>query len=335
MKVQSLLAAFVLASCGTTLLAQNENPDGNFAPVSTIQQASLTTPARVLQNRQQVADATPAEKRTQVRVDVRTLLVDEETRRAIYKSLDPSRIKTEFGGMMASGVTTTEHSDHTNGLRLQDTIQRPIHVSSCVLNNGQLVDIIRRVETAEASRITSAPRVIVFSGVAAKIDNLVQRPFMIDAKLASSQSLSAGDANAAQSRSGIEPVVRVFEQGTSIRLIATANQSQGVQLFTEVAMKEVKEIEQMEVFGITDSATTVQIPSQHTKTVATNEVLQVGQSLLIDPYTRQQQAITKKADVPLISKIPYVSATFKNTSSAVFDAYVMYLIEPVVHADDQ
>jgi type II secretory pathway component GspD/PulD (secretin) len=77
---------------------------------------------------------------------------------------------------------------------------------------------------------------------------------------------------------------------------------------------------------------TVQVPVQQRKVVSAIENLEIGQTLLIDPYVKHESQKQQVTGIPILSSIPYISESFTSRETVSLQQQMLVLIEPVMEA---
>ena len=121
-----------------------------------------------------------------------------------------------------------------------------------------------------------APKVTVFSDQVAKLGDTTQRPFV-----------EAVTSIAQENATANQPLIRVLEEGTMVKMRAIADESdqsrQRIQLRLDLAMSEILDVEVFS-YDAAGGETSVQIPKLQVHQVHLCSDVQSGESLLIDPF---------------------------------------------------
>ncbi len=307
--------AFAASSSAQNALipATLPEPAGGFS-TGPVMPASLSVPARML-NGPRIATS---EK--QIRINIRYVMLDSETRKQIYQRLGTQRLKT-VGGKVPSPQADFAGTDSADN-RGTEFIAKSTHVTTCVLNADDMRQILTDVASAGDSKITRAPSIVLIDGQDTAITDLVQRPFVVDLQR---QLTDEGPA--------VNSVVQVLSEGISIHLNAALTPSQRIHVVSDIVVEKVVDVQAEEVFGIGDEAINVQVPVHQRKTVRATENLQAGETLLVDPYVKHEERKTITTGIPILSSIPYISESFTNTESVSVQQQMILLIEPMIEAE--
>ena len=217
--------------------------------------------------------------------------------------------------------------------------------------------MIQAAQGTTRGNILQAPKVTLFNGQNAFIQDTVQRPFV------TSVIPVVGDFAAAQ-----QPVITVLDDGTSVNvqavvssdrrfvrltLIPTFSEIGNVQEFqfegsrsTTAKSSNEKQGTQAETGGVipfqpglsfqtqssaeqefNSNGTTVQQPSLRTTTVTTTVSVPDGGTVLMGGIKRMQEA-RNEFGVPVLSKIPYINRLFKNVGIARTTESLMLMVTP-------
>ena len=137
----------------------------------------------------------------------------------------------------------------------------------------QAFELLQLAQSDYRSHIMFAPKVTVFTGQIASIEDFIQRPFVTNMRL-------AGDTG-----SKMEPVVEMVGEGTQIELIADVTEKMDVELQAIVNLSQIQKVELANLpFASPDNPNanvTVQVPSVNRTLIRSSVRLSRDQSLLI------------------------------------------------------
>lgn len=146
-------------------------------------------------------------------------------------------------------------------------------VFDSTITDQQAHDLIKMVQSDRRSNIMFSPKVTLFNGQFASIQDLTQRPFVTNMR-------PAGDVG-----SDMEPVVELVSDGTSIELIADVTETMDIELQAVVTLSQTQQVELANLpFASRDNPeanVTVQVPSVNRMLIRSNVRLSDGESLLI------------------------------------------------------
>jgi type II secretory pathway component GspD/PulD (secretin) len=253
---------------------------------------------------------------TQLTVSIRYLLVDDETRRLIYEELNPQSIQRS-----ATAATESDRKDLTIGTQ-QHQVEKQVtaygHSATSVVDSLTADAIVQLVDSSATCTMSQAPSVILQQNQTAEVNDIVQRPMMVDIDHESDQ---------------FKPVIKVVEEGIRIRLLARlANPSAAtgaIDLTAEFVSKTIMDVDSVEVLGLQDKPRTLQRPVCSTTKIVTGEQLVEGQRLLIDPHI-QSSATIEVESMSMLGKLPLVGKSFASTESVTVDQHLIVLIKPAV-----
>lgn len=275
-------------------------------------QASLPSSQSIVNARRDAAE------NLQINVTVRYLMVDAETRDAIYRSLNRQSIVSNV--QTPPAFVPTNLGDSVSPAASLQQIQAPSRVTTCTLSEPEIADVLKKIGDSANSQINAAPKIILLDGNEVEMTDLVQRPFVIDFQL-------DGDK--------VKPTVHALEDGIRLRLVANladpkAGPNQELDLRCELTLMRILDVKTDEVFGIKDEPLAVQVPVQQITSAVASRQLLLNQTLLIDPHVSQSQSVASETGVPMFSKIPYVNRAFKNVSVGTVQQYMMLLLQPTI-----
>ncbi|MFK8112824.1 MAG: hypothetical protein AB8B91_11510 [Rubripirellula sp.] len=283
---------------------------------SEIRQASLSTPVPAPEQLS-FGNKRPINRDlsqlTQIRVSVQYIHVDAKTRASIYAGVSVDTIKSATHVAIKAKSKPLEQA--SIGSSCHGQIKSPTRVSTCVLRNTDSESILQMARQAVASDVSRAPSVLLLDGKEAELNDLVQRPFVIDLQ---------------PDGAVMKPVVHVLDDGKRLRLLAKVVDTDQIQLTAEIEVSQVLDIKTMEVFGEQDTALTVQVPFQQITTSVAKEQLESGQTLLIDPHLTTKKIVQSEAKVPVLGSIPYVGRSFRNVNQASVEQHLLILLQPSI-----
>lgn len=134
---------------------------------------------------------------------------DDDVQPAAVAAADPRVDAAEAASAADASRGTKESRIHATA-----TVERPVHVLSATLDAKATAKVVERAESQANLNVLMAPRVVVFDGQAAQISDEVQRPFVVGFR--DKRPADARDGEAADNE--LEPIVRVVNAGTNIRL---------------------------------------------------------------------------------------------------------------------
>lgn len=290
---------------------------GQFNTGPQVAPVSLTTPARVLQETNQ-----PTSDR-QIRVDIRFLRVDDETRELIYQQLGTENIQTQTQRIPLNDSVSQLSNQVSQGNHLRSSRQTLTTscVSTCVLSEKMSKELMEQVELSVASGIWAAPTMTLFDGQDGRMTEMVQRPFVVDLP-----ELVPGAAGA---KTDAKSLTQVLDEGTALRIKVQTRDEESFHLVSELAYTRITDLQTRRVFGVRSSNTSLQVPMHEIESVAVAQEMVFGQTLLLDPYVTREIELKKEQDAPFLSKIPYMNK-FRNVAAAKVNTNLMVMIQPKI-----
>ncbi len=290
-------------------------------------QLTITTPETPIATRQVpsaadspaagiVAARRAASDPSQIRVTIQYLMLDDATRDEIYQKLEPGEIRrASFVQPPAAGKSASTPENPITASYQFESVSR---VTSYVLSPAQKESVVAQANASNLSDVTRAPSVVLLQGNEAELTDMVQRPFIVDIQ---------GYGNA------IEPKVQVLDEGTRLRLLARSSKSgerTAFDLTCGVEVSRVVDVQSDKVFGARSEPLAVQVPLHRVTKANVSSSLAAGQTLLIDPHVSSSKVMAQPAEVPVLSKLPYVGRSFKNASIGETTQHMMILLYPSI-----
>lgn len=222
----------------------------------------------------------------------------------------------------------------------------PATIGFAILSDIEAYFFLQAAQGDIRSNVMQAPKVTLFDGQMATINDIVQKPFV------TSIIPVVGDFAVAQ-----QPVIVVLDEGTRLNvqgvvsedkrfvrltLVPTFSQIGEVNTFTYEGSRSSKSSSSKGTDtngdGVIDAqdedteetvtqGTTVQQPSFATTSVSTTVSVPDGGTILLGGIKRQSEGRSEQG-VPFLSKIPYVSRLFRNTGVGRTSQSLMLMVTP-------
>jgi type II secretory pathway component GspD/PulD (secretin) len=237
----------------------------------------------------------------------------------MYGRLGAKRLKTVGSQVPRLQAIPEADVSETRGTQM---IAKSSRVTTCILEDAELAQIMRDVAGSAGSNITRAPSIVLIDGQETEMTDLVQRPFLVDLQ---PQRTEQG--------SEVKSVVQVLNEGMTTHLSAASTPSGRIHLVSRLTFEKIVSVEAEEVFGIRDEPTTIQDPVHQRKVVHATENLEVGQTLLVDPYVKHETKVSTTTGVPILRNIPYLAKSFTNTTVSPVEQQMIVLIQPSMEAE--
>lgn len=264
------------------------------------------------------AEMTSPESLTQIRVRVQYLMVDAETRKAIYAGLPAESIQhlasATDEGQLPPVNFFPDDGFATDGV--QSRLIRPSHSTHCVLKVADVDAIIERVNASPGSALRRTPSITLLDGKSAEMNDLTQRPFVVSFKTGKN-----GQAG--------QPTIQLFDEGFQIRVrVRHVAETSEFDLAAELVCSRITDVSAETVFGIDDDGIEIQMPTHSIQQVGVSKTLAIGEILMIDPYYATQQRIEQTTPVPMLGRLPYVGQNFTNRSAVEVKQYLLAVLQP-------
>ena len=298
----------ILGFCADVGADPPPSGSGPFADGNVIQAVgSGTIASRVLQKASFEAPS------GQVKFEVQILSVDSATRDKIYESLGSENVQTQITKI--DDVTETASTDRVDtGTANTDTPSEKLSsrhtlttgslVSSAVMTEEQVRALYALVNQSETARVIARPQVISGNGKSAALQQQVQRPFLSNLK-----TVKQGDVE------GVQSEIQVLSEGTDITVQADIV-GDALNVRTKIQQMRVADVQLHRVYGIGEGASMVQVPSHQVREATAVATLLPKQSLLLDPYFQSKERPKSVSGTPILTKIPYLQKSFKQTEPA-------------------
>lgn len=318
MRFQSICFAFFVFVCSLFLCSQSDAQlvitDPSKASEA-IRQVSLNTPvsagARMAEPRP-IKPSDDLAQRTQIRVKVQYLMVDAATRQSIYAKLGTQEMKSTTHVRTKPDLKPLDRA--LAGIESYGQVIAPSRLTTCVMDVTQAQAIIQMATDATGSNVMRAPSVLLLDGKEAELNDLVQRPFVVDIH-------DKGEKT--------QPIIDVLDDGKRLRLLANLAGSE-IEITAEVMISEIKDVKSKEVFLPSREAMTVQVPIHQVTTSIATELLASDQTLLMDPHITTTKVVESEAKVPVLGSLPLIGSTFRNTNAASVEQYLVVLLQPSI-----
>ncbi|TWU49372.1 hypothetical protein [Rubripirellula reticaptiva] len=284
--------------------------------------ASYRAPSRIRTFTDEAAAHQDEQSLAQIRVKVQYLMVDSATRVAMYRKIDRDKIRHIGSGtrilVPESPVNPIGTADSADANSSSIQMQCPSAATTCVLSGKEVDAMIDRVTQAEASAVKPVPSIMLLDGKDAEMNDLSQRPFIID--------MHGPDDNR-------KPTVEVFDEGTRVHIQAAIVHGAAepeITVSAHVVCSRIVDLVDESVFGLGEDAATIAMPQHMSKTTHSSETLATGSVLMIDPHFQTPAKILSEVPVPMVSKIPYLGQNFKSVQEVEVQQYLIVLLQPSV-----
>lgn len=291
------------------------------AASESVRQASLAQPRSELppatMREVELAKDLRGADRTPVRVSVQYLMVDADARAKIYGQLDSGsigRASHRWTKQADRELHTIDQSELTANQLFSTS-----RITTCLMSESEASAAIGFATKSAGSNVSRAPSVLLLEGKPAEINDIVQRPFVIDV---------------VPNGNNYEPQIEVLDVGNKIRMLASmpggTAKTSPVHLKVEFTASRILGITTDKIFGLQDEPLTVQVPTHQITTAFASVEIPAGKALLIDPHVPSTNQVSSESSVPVLGKIPYVGRSFKNTELAEVEQYLMLLLKPSI-----
>lgn len=217
-----------------------------------------------------------------------------------------------------------------------------------ILNDIEMFFFMNAAQGDQRTNVLQAPRVTMFDGQFASINDTIQRPFV------TSLIPIVGDFAVAQ-----QPVIVVLNEGTILNVQATVSpDKRNVRLTLNPNFSQIDKVDTFTFEGTRTTkkgskktgtnlnndktaavtgeeddeeeviaGTTVQQPSFASTSVSTTVSVPDGGTILLGGIKRMREGRTERG-VPILSKIPYISRLFRNTTIGRETSTLMLTVTP-------
>lgn len=208
-----------------------------------------------------------------------------------------------------------------------------------ILSDVEAYLFLEASQSTERSNILQAPKVTLFNGQQALVQDVTDTPFVV------SVIPVVGDFAAA-----LQPVIVVLSEGTFMTVQAVASPDRRYVRLTVVPFfSQIGDVTQFTFTGSTSSSrdtssddennekksstsgsttgTTVQLPEYSYVTVTTTVSVPDGGTILLGGIKRLSEGRNEKG-VPILNKIPFINRLFKNTGIGRETTSLMMMVTP-------
>lgn len=208
-----------------------------------------------------------------------------------------------------------------------------------ILSDVEAYLYLEAAQSTERSNILQAPKVTLFNGQQALVQDVTDTPFVV------SVIPVVGDFAAA-----LQPVIVVLSEGTFMTVQAVASPDRRYVRLTVVPFfSQIGDVTQFTFTGSTSSSrdtssddennekksstsgsttgTTVQLPEYSYVTVTTTVSVPDGGTILLGGIKRLSEGRNEKG-VPILNKIPFINRLFKNTGIGRETTSLMMMVTP-------
>lgn len=266
----------------------------------------------------------------QVLFTMRVIKLDDETRRTLYHEMDLKKVQSRI-----------EQVNEPQDIASQSTIEPELSsltrvtttslVTTALMNDQQVKQLHELVSQTEHCELVAAPKVITNMGQVAGIQQRVQRSFLSKVEEVEVEGEKSFRSDISVLNQGLDFIL----QADSVQAADTSSKespsssSGGIHVRLKMQQSRIVGVEQHEVYGIGDTAKTIQIPSQEIRMVTASQDLMPGQTLLVDPYFESTDEVASEAPMPLLGKVPYVSRSFQSKEPQVVKTHLVVLLQAV------
>ena len=187
------------------------------------------------------------------------------------------------------------------------------------LSDKQAFELLRGAQRNERVNMLFAPKVTLFDSQEAEISDTTQRPFVVALK---------------RTDRGVEPVVRVHEDGVRTAVRATVKDGR-VRLDVAITHSDITSVETRTIGTDDRKMLKVQVPKVETDKVRLSAMVEDGATLAICGFRRMREV---RQEQPILGgKVPVISGMFKNVGIAREPEEMVWLITPrvIVPADEK
>jgi beta-lactamase regulating signal transducer with metallopeptidase domain len=228
----------------------------------------------------------------------------------------------EAGGVVAA--------DNGTQIRAASVVKRHVPAMQALIDEERAGKLLAQAQSGAKPneiRVIQAPKVTLFNGQAARIEDSVQRPFVVGVT-----PVQAGDSTA------LQPTVRLFLEGTSIRLRPVAQKDGPIRLDFDLELSQIRDVETAEFpTGPGKEPITVQVPEVATTLLSTTVEMNAEQTLVLSvPKTgkgkKEQQPLCVLVKVTKLQSRPVDAAA---QAAARATAQPQEQVRPLAHSTEQ
>ncbi len=185
------------------------------------------------------------------------------------------------------------------------------------LNDLQLQLVLRAVEKSERTEIVSSPRILVSNTGRANLTFLNQVAYVKDF-----------DVEIAQAASIADPIVDVVEEGVilDVRPIVSADRRFITIELRPTIAQLTRPIEEVVTTLGSQNSVTIQLPELDLRKARTSIPMPDGATVLLGGLKNSEKK-SLKSGVPILNKIPFVSALFERKGNSISNRKLMILLK--------
>jgi type II secretory pathway component GspD/PulD (secretin) len=185
--------------------------------------------------------------------------------------------------------------------------QEPVFAET--LTEAQKKTLIQKFQEDARSNVMFAPKVTLFDGQEATVQDTIQRPFVV--------GVTPEDKNN-------PAIIRTFVEGTQIMMKTTMQAGGAVRLDLQIRLSDLLDV-RTAVAGPNDLK--VQVPQIRSSNIQLSAVVPAGRCRAIWGF---EDEITATVERPFLKGVPYVSRMFKNTATGTMSQDTLMVITPQV-----
>lgn len=224
----------------------------------------------------------------QLQIETRLItgsLAAAETISADWKTLDAGATDSEFKslpddqsepGREDSGTATAAIRG-----RVESVVEKHHPALLALVEPEQVKTIISEAQAHTRTNLIQAPKVTLFNGQSATVEDCIQRPFVVAMK---------------RTAEGTAPVVRIVREGFSLNVRPKLSGQQNVRLDLTLNLSEIRNVETATLLGgKNQKSMTVQVPEVASTKIRSVVDMKLGQTMLINvlatrrPNSKEQQ----------------------------------------------
>jgi beta-lactamase regulating signal transducer with metallopeptidase domain len=184
---------------------------------------------------------------------------------------------------------------------VESVVERQLPAMVALIDDAQVRQLVQAAQDHPVTSIVFAPKITVFNGQTARIEDGVERPFVVGVK-------PAGEGK-------YEPQIRLVAEGKTIRLRPELHRDQRLHLDVGVTVSSVKDVETAQFpVGEGKQPIAVQVPEVTTMRVQSSVEMELGKSLAISiPATKSDKKGTPSC---ILVRVYHVEEPFLSAAAA-------------------
>lgn len=154
------------------------------------------------------------------------------------------------------------------------------------LQEEDLTALLGKLQTDASTNLMHAPKLTIFPGQQAEINDVSKRPFVVSVKPVEEEHGTA-----------MQPIIKVLEEGLTIDVRATLERDGRLGFDSQITFSRIGDVD-----TFTFQSATVQIPEHHSRQIRLSRVVDDQATILIDPHFYEEEISKKRFRSPVTTR---------------------------------